>query len=129
MKVVYNVIGVIMVILGVIGIFLPVMPTIPFLLVASWCFSKGSKRFDKWFKSTTLYTEHLAKFEKDKTMKLSTKIKIVVPVTLIFLYLIYRYDILPMRIALIVLLLIKYYVFFFVMKNKPESSNDNIIES
>lgn len=34
--------------IGVVGIFLPLLPTTPFLLVASFCYSKGSERFEFW---------------------------------------------------------------------------------
>lgn len=34
--------------LGLIGIFLPVMPTTPFVIVASYAYSRGSPRFEKW---------------------------------------------------------------------------------
>lgn len=34
--------------LGVIGLFLPVMPTVPFLIVAAWCASRSSPRLHRW---------------------------------------------------------------------------------
>lgn len=36
------------VILGVIGLFLPVMPTVPFLVVAAWAASRSSPRLHNW---------------------------------------------------------------------------------
>ena len=40
--------GCFMVALGFIGIFLPGLPTVPFLLVALWAFSKSHERFHDW---------------------------------------------------------------------------------
>jgi uncharacterized protein len=36
------------VLLGVIGIFVPVMPTVPFLIVAAWAASRSSPRLHQW---------------------------------------------------------------------------------
>lgn len=40
--------GWLMVALGFVGIFVPGLPTVPFLLVALWAFSKSSERFHDW---------------------------------------------------------------------------------
>lgn|SRR5690554_6079669 len=59
---------------GIVGIFLPVIPTTPLFLLASYCFVKGSDRFDRWFKGTSLYKKHLKEFAENRKMTLRQKI-------------------------------------------------------
>ncbi len=36
------------ILLGVVGLFLPLMPTVPFLLFAAFCFSRSCERCERW---------------------------------------------------------------------------------
>jgi uncharacterized protein len=36
---------------GIVGIFLPLLPTTPFVLLAAFCFSRGSERWEAWMLS------------------------------------------------------------------------------
>ena len=53
------VIGCIGVVFGAIGAILPLIPAFPFLLLATICFTKSSKRLNDWFVSTKLYKSNL----------------------------------------------------------------------
>ncbi|WP_317316728.1 YbaN family protein [Peptostreptococcus russellii] len=128
MRVVLVIIGFISLLLGMIGIFLPVLPTVPFLLLSSWCFAKGSDKFYKWFISTKIYKKHLESFEKEKSMTLETKIKILSITTVMLLFVIYKYNILAMRLTIIALILVKYYYFIAVIKTKDSKKSESISE-
>ncbi|MFV0243853.1 MAG: YbaN family protein [Qingshengfaniella sp.] len=45
--------------LGVIGILLPIMPTVPFLILATFCFGKSSPRLYRWLIEHPVYGPHI----------------------------------------------------------------------
>lgn len=77
------VIGCIGVVFGAIGAILPLIPAFPFLLLATICFTKNSKRLNDWFVSTKLYKSNLESFVNGKGMTWKTKIRIMILVTIL----------------------------------------------
>ena len=82
-KIVLVVIGCIGVGLGALGVVLPILPTVPFLLLAAFCFARSSERLNNWFTGTKLYKNNLESYVKGKGMTRKTKIKIMVTVTVL----------------------------------------------
>jgi uncharacterized membrane protein YbaN (DUF454 family) len=74
MKPFYNVAGALAVLLGILGLFLPLLPTTPFLLLASWCFARGSTRLHRWLLSHRVFGEYLRNFEAGRGIPLKAKI-------------------------------------------------------
>lgn len=118
MKIIYIIIGLIATGLGFIGAFLPGLPTVPFLLLASFCFAKGSRRFDRWFKSTKLYKNHLEDFQKNRSMSLKAKIGILLFSSGMMLFPIIKFNNPYVRGTFVLLEVFKYYYFIFKIKTK-----------
>lgn len=107
--------------IGTVGVALPILPTTPFLLLASLCFAKGSKRFHDWFKATKLYKNNLESFEKSRSMTLKTKLCILLPVSALLAIAFFMMDNIPGRVTIAVLIAVKYYYFLFRIKTIPNA--------
>lgn len=61
-------------VLGTIGIFLPLIPTTPFILVAAWCFSKGSERMHRWLLEHRRFGPMVRDWERHGVIRTRAKI-------------------------------------------------------
>ena len=52
--------------LGVAGIFLPLLPATPFVLLASWCFVRGSPRMHRWLLDQRHFGPGIRAFEEGR---------------------------------------------------------------
>ena len=98
--------------LGIIGIVLPVLPTTPFLLLTVFCFSKSSKRFEKWFANTKLYQIYVSDYLETKSIARSRKKKIIIYIYILMGISIYFAPIIYVKIGLgLLTVFITYYLF------------------
>ena len=74
MKIWFNLVGCIAVILAILGIFLPLLPTTPFLLLASACFARGSRRLHARLLGNRVFGEYLRNFEEGRGIPLRGKV-------------------------------------------------------
>ena len=65
--------GFISLILGVVGIVLPLLPTTPFVLLAAFCFSRGSERCDQWLLSHPRFGPMVRDWRTQRALPLRAK--------------------------------------------------------
>lgn len=73
-RILYNVLGTVALVLAVLGIFLPLLPTTPFLLLASACYLRGSPRLHRWLLSHRILGPYIRDFESGRGIPLRTKL-------------------------------------------------------
>lgn len=84
-KMLYIALGCTSVGLGTLGAVVPVLPTVPFLLLATLCFAKSSERLHTWLTGTKLYKDNLETYLASGGMTKKTKVRIMITITLAML--------------------------------------------
>ena len=122
-RIVWLLIGFLAMGLGAVGVVLPVLPTTPFLLLASFCLAKGSARFHRWFTGTKLYKKHLESFVENRTMTLKTKFSLLIPASCMLILAFLAMQNVYGRAFIIFLILFKYVYFFTRIRTVPAGQN------
>lgn len=69
-------------VIGVIGIFLPLLPTTPLVLLAAFCFSRGSERWSRWLETHKTFGPMVRQWRANRAVPLRAKQLAVVMMTI-----------------------------------------------
>jgi len=116
MRILYITLGFVFVAIGSIGVVVPILPTTPFLLLASFFFSRGSERFNRWFAGTKLYKNHLEEFLRNRSMTRKTKVQLLTLASSVMLLSAYFVKIIYFRGFIVLCMFYLYYYFVFRIK-------------
>lgn len=100
--------GTLFLIVGFIGLLIPVMPTMPFLLLAGLCYINSSKRLYNWLVGLKFFGPHVKNYVEYRRIKREYKIiglvMIWIPtlITVIFIIKQQRFQALSLVIAILV---------------------------
>ena len=101
-KKLYITFGFLAVALAIVGVFIPGLPTVPFLLVALFCFERSSKKYHDMIMNNKYFGPVLQDYYSGKGLTSSVKIKAILFLSCGMIFSIYKIQNLHARIALAV---------------------------
>ncbi len=65
--------GCLAVLVGLVGLFLPLLPTVPFLILAAFCFSRSCRRCERWMLEHPRFGPHIRDWREHHAVALRIK--------------------------------------------------------
>jgi uncharacterized membrane protein YbaN (DUF454 family) len=87
--------------LGALGAFLPGLPTVPFMLLALWAFSRSSRRFHDWLYAHRLFGPPLQDWKRHRVIPLRAKLFSLVSMIASMIYMIAYASMPPWALAIV----------------------------
>ena len=84
MRVFWAILGWLALTLGAIGIVLPLLPTVPFLLLAAFCFSRSSARMHHWLMEHRIFGPPIRDWQRSGAISRRAKVLASVSVLAVF---------------------------------------------
>lgn len=106
--------------IGMIGVVIPVLPTTPFLILASVCFMRSSEKFDRWLRGTKIYKDYAEDFVRDGSMTFKRKARLMFISDLMLLFPLIKLESIYLKIFILSIIVLKYWYFIFKIKTKKE---------
>ncbi|MCL1078283.1 DUF454 domain-containing protein [Parashewanella spongiae] len=97
-------VGLVSVLLGVIGIFLPLLPTVPFILLALFCFARSSEKLHQWLIKHPWFTVSISDWQQHRGIRQKIKKRAMVVSACSFIISIILAPILWVKAMLLVLM-------------------------
>ena len=100
MRFVWIATGTIFLVIGIAGVILPMLPGTVFLLIASACYLRGSKRLHTWLNTHPVLGHHIRVMTGEEPMPRRTKVTAIAAMWIAVTISIFTSRILPMQIGI-----------------------------
>lgn len=64
-------------IFGMIGVVFPILPTTPFILLATFLFANSSHKCEAWLKKSKVYRKYVLEYKRNNGLSMKQKIEII----------------------------------------------------
>jgi len=84
MRIVWAFCGILCVSFGALGVFLPLLPTVPFMLLAAFCFARSSPQLHNWLISHPVFGPPIMDWQERGAISRRAKIAATVSIAAVF---------------------------------------------
>jgi uncharacterized membrane protein YbaN (DUF454 family) len=119
-KTLYLTFGFLFLVLAIIGVVLPIFPTVPFLIAASFCFSRSSKSLHKKLLNTPVFGNLLHQWEAHGVIEFHIKIIATLAMIVMIIFALFFYTMAVWIRILIIIIIIFVLTYIWSRPSQPE---------